>query len=218
MKGDILIIDENHRKAAQQIVDLILGDIRKSSRKFVISIGGESGAGKSEIAASVEELLNKKGFLCFVFGQDDYFKLPPITNARQREKDISWVGMQEVKLDLLDQNILDIIDGKAVITKPIVDFNHDKIEEETIDFTNYTILLAEGTYSTALQNVDCKVFIDRNKVDTIESRKKRGREKQDDFLEKILSIEHSIISQHKKLADIIINKQFEAFTNPDITR
>ena len=71
-------------------------------------------------------------------------------------------------------------------------------------------LIAEGTYTTALQNVDCKVFIDRNKMDTIESRKKRNREKQDEFLDRILTIEHEIISKHKAMADIVISKEWKA--------
>jgi len=213
MKGDILIIDENHRKAAKQIVDLILMDVRKSDKKYAISIGGESGAGKSEIASSLAEVLTGHGFQCYVFGQDDYFKLPPLTNARQREKDISWVGMQEVNLDLLDQNIRDIINGKTIISKPLIDFNQDTIGTETTNFSQFDVLLVEGTYTTTLQNVDCRIFIDRNKLDTLESRRMRGREKQDEFLEQILSIEHSIISQHKDLADIIVTKNFNAEKN-----
>jgi uridine kinase len=215
MKGDILIINENHRKAAKLIVDLILRDVRNSAKKYVISIGGESGAGKSEIAASLAEVLTDNGFHCYIFGQDDYFKLPPLTNARQREKDITRVGMQEVNLDLLDQNIGDIINGKTIISKPLVDFNQDTIGTETTDFSKFDVLLVEGTYTTTLQNVDCRIFIDRNKLDTLESRRLRGREKQDEFLEQILSIEHSIISLHKNLANIIVTKNFNAIKKPD---
>ncbi len=86
MKGDILIIDDNHRKAAGQIVDFILKDIQKSNDKFVITVAGESGAGKSEIAASIADKLKEFDIQSYIFGQDDYFKLPPKTNARQRVK------------------------------------------------------------------------------------------------------------------------------------
>jgi uridine kinase len=213
MKGDILIIDENHRKAAKQVINLILDDIQNSTKKYVITVAGESGAGKSEIGASIAENLKEHGFKAYVFGQDDYFVYPPQTNARQREKDISWVGMQEVKLDLLDQNIVDTVNGKENIIKPLVDFDADKIGEEIVDLSDYDVLIAEGTYTTALHNADCKVFIDRNKMDTIESRKKRNREKQDAFLDRILTIEHEIISQHKALADIVISKEWNASKN-----
>jgi uridine kinase len=214
MKGDILIIDENHRKAANQIVEMIFREIKNHDKKYVVSIGGESGAGKSEIAVSVRDELEKRGVKCYIFGQDDYFILPPKTNAQKREQDISWVGMQEVKLDLLDQNLDDACSGNPKLIKPLVDFNADRIENEIIDLTNMKVLIIEGTYTTALKNLDCRIFIDRNKSDTIESRKKRAREKQDEFLEKILSIEHSIISNHKNYSDIIITKSFDAIKNP----
>ncbi|MBC8486053.1 MAG: hypothetical protein H8D45_08435 [Bacteroidetes bacterium] len=210
MKGDILIIDENHRKAAKQVVDMIFGKICNRENKYIITIAGESGAGKSEIAASIAEILEKENIKSFIFGQDDYFVYPPKTNARQREKDINWVGMQEVKLDLLDQNIKDVLDGNYEIIKPLVDFNADKIGKETVNLKDYDVLIAEGTYTTTLKNVDCRVFINRNKLDTLESRKKRAREKQDEFLEKILTIEHEIISKHKALADIVITKEWDA--------
>ncbi|MCD4791194.1 MAG: zeta toxin family protein [Bacteroidales bacterium] len=210
MKGDILIIDENHRKAAKQVVDLIFEKICNRGNKYVITVAGESGAGKSEIADSIAEALEKENIKSFIFGQDDYFVYPPKTNARQREKDINWVGMQEVKRDLLDQNIKDVLDGNYEIIKPLVDFNADKIGKETVNLKDYDVLIAEGTYTTTLKNADCRVFINRNKLDTLESRKKRAREKQDEFLEKILTIEHEIISQHKKLADIIITKEWDA--------
>jgi uridine kinase len=210
MKGDILIIDENHQKAAHQIVGLIMDELKKSIGKLVISVAGESGAGKSEIAAAMAQRLEEFQFRSIIFGQDDYFKLPPHTNAREREKNISWVGPQEVKLDLLDQNILDFLNDKLVITKPLVDFNADLIGMEKIQLDGYQVLIAEGTYTTLLENVNSRVFIDRNKLDTIESRKKRAREKQDDFLDRILTIEHNIISKHKELADIIVTKQWNA--------
>lgn len=213
MKGDILIIDDNHRKAAAEVVDLILDDIQASPRKFVITVAGESGAGKSEIAASIAEKLDSKGISSFVFGQDDYFVYPPKTNAKTREKDIAWVGMQEVRLNLLDQNLKEAVEGITPLRKPLVDFDADKIGEESVDLTDIDVLIAEGTYTTSLKNADKRVFIDRNKMDTIESRKKRAREAQDEFLDQILTIEHGIIAPQKKLADVVISKTWHAFLN-----
>ncbi len=211
MRGDILVIDENHHRAAKQITDLLFDQIQNHNGKFVITVAGESGAGKSEIAASIAEKLEVQNITCFIFCQDDYFKLPPKTNARQREKDIRWVGAQEVRIDLLDQNIAEIIAGKTLISKPLVDFDADRITEEIVDLLQYKVLIAEGTYTTLLKNVNCRIFIDRNRFDTIESRKKRAREKQDEFLEQILTIEHEIISRHKEMADIIVSKEWNAY-------
>lgn len=210
MKGDILIIDENHRKAGKQVVDIILDDIKNYVGKYVITVAGESGAGKSEVAQSISDALRPYHIETYIFGQDDYFELPPKTNAAKRAADISWVGPQEVRLDLLDQNIEMVLQGFTELTKPLVDFDADKIGSEKVDLGSQQVLIAEGTYTTLLKNINCKVFIDRNKMDTIESRKKRNREAQDEFLDKILTIEHEIISKHKYLADIIISRQFNA--------
>jgi uridine kinase len=210
MKGDILIIGEHHRKAAKKAVALLLPEIKETINKYVITVAGESGAGKSEIAASIADELDRRNFKCFVFQQDDYFVYPPKTNASKREENIKWVGMQEVKLDLLDKELAMIKNGIENITKPLVIFDEDRIDSEEVNFKDIDILIAEGTFTTALKTVDCKVFIDRDINDTREARKKRAREKQDEFLEKILTIEHEIISKHKEMADIVITKEYDA--------
>ena len=210
MRGDILIINENHRKAARKVVDIIFDKIKSKKGKYVISVAGESGAGKSEIAASIAEVLAEKEITNFIFQQDDYFVYPPKTNAKMRVKDIRHVGMSEVKLDLIDEELKMILDGNNKIEKPLVIFEEDRIDKETVDLENVKVIIVEGTYTTALKNIDQRVFIDRDLNDTRETRKKRNREKQDEFLEAILLIEHKIISPQKALSDIIITKDYNA--------
>lgn len=209
MRGDILIINEDHRKAARQVVDLIFDKIKSKKGKYIISVAGESGAGKSEIAASIAEVLAKKNISSFIFQQDDYFVYPPKTNAKMRIIDIRQVGMSEVKLDLIDEELKTILDGNFKIEKPLVIFEEDRIDKETVNLENIKVIIVEGTYVTALKNIDQRVFIDRDLNDTKDSRKKRNREKQDKFLEAILLIENKIISPQKSLADIIITKDYD---------
>lgn len=52
------------------------------------------------------------------------------------------------------------------------------------------------------------MFIDRDYFDTLEDRRERGREKIDDFTDKVLKIEDKIISRHKARANIVVNKDF----------
>ena len=213
MEGDILIIEEHHRRAAAQIVKMIFDKITAAPAKYIITVGGESGSGKSETAASIGAELKSKGINCYIFQQDDYFVYPPKTNARAREKDTGWVGPQEVRLDLLDSHLKELKRGNNKIVKPLVIFKEDRITEETVDLDEYGVIVAEGTYTTLLKNADTHVFIDRNLNDTLEARRKRNRETQDEFLENILTIEHNIISEHKKLAEIIITRDFDAVWN-----
>lgn len=213
MKGDIIKINENHIKAAKQVIELILPEIENTDGKYIITIAGESGSGKSEIAASISNLLKEKNIKSFIFQQDDYFVYPPKTNANMRKRDINHVGMTEVKLSLLDAHMKEILKGKYKIEKPLVFFQEDKIDKEVVNLEDRRVIIVEGTYTTILKNVHKHIFIDRDYHDTLESRKERSREKQDEFLEKILTIEHEIISPQKKFADIIITKNFNAIKN-----
>jgi uridine kinase len=210
MRGDILIIGDHHRKAAEGVLKLILPDIIAKQGKFLITVAGESGAGKSEIAYALEGLLDKLRIKSHIIQQDDYFVYPPKTNERMRVIDINRVGPQEVKLDLLNENIHAIISGNFKIEKPLVIFEEDRITMEMIDLEPYRVVLIDGTYTTLLEHIDCHVFIDRDRNDTREDRLKRNRERQNDYLEDILEIEHNVISRHKEVADIIIDKEFNA--------
>ena len=213
MQGDVLIINENHRKAASQCVELMLPDIKAVKGIYIVSVAGESGAGKSEIAASIAELLDANNLKSYVFQQDDYFVFPPKTNAKIREADIKHVGMGEVKLGLLDEQLYALMDGVYEFEKPLVIFEEDKITTENVNLEGIRIAIAEGTYTTALEHVHCHIFIDRNVNDTREARLERNREKQDAWLEEILMIEHKIISAQKERANIIITKDYNAIKN-----
>ena len=104
-------------------------------------------------------------------------------------------------------------DGR--ITKPLVIYLEDRITEETLSLENVNVIIVEGTYTSVLKNVNTRIFIDLNYEDTKQSRLKRAREKQDNFLENVLKIEHNIISNHKNKADLIITKDFDILEKSD---
>lgn len=212
MKGDVIVVEEHHKKAAAVIVPAILDKINAKSSRYVITVAGESGSGKSETGKSIELELNKHGIKAVLLGQDDYFHLPPRSNDAKRREDPDWLGPHvEVKLDVLEQNLLDAIAGQDEITKPLVDYNANSVEEEKIGLAGIKVVIAEGTYTTLLKHVDTKVFIARNRLDTLEHRKKRNRggEADDPFIENVLVTEHKIIAGHKQLADFVITKEYD---------
>jgi uridine kinase len=210
MRDDILIIDEIHRKAASEVFEMILPTLKSHTGKYMMTIAGESGAGKSEIASALADLMRKANIPAYIIQQDDYFEFPPKTNARMREKDIGRIGPREVRIELINHNLSSILSGKDPVEKPLVIFSEDKITTEEVSFEPYKVIILEGTYTTLAKNIDCRIFIDRDMNDTRADRLKRNREKQDDYLEQILRIEHDIISRHKERADIVVTRDFTA--------
>jgi uridine kinase len=212
MKGDILVLQEYHIRAASEIVPQIIERIRRKNTRYIITVAGESGSGKSETSMALVEILQKKGIRSVILGQDDYFILPPKSNNIKRHEDPDWLGPHvEVKLNVLDQNLKNAIQGKSVIKKPLVDYDANTIDEETICLEGVKVVIAEGTYTSLLRNVDTRIFITRNWLDTLEHRQKRnrGNEIGDPFIEHILTTEHKIIAGQKQLADFVITNEYD---------
>jgi uridine kinase len=212
MKGDILVLQECHRRAAGEIVPQIIDAISRKSTRYTITVAGESGSGKSATGRAIADELEKYGIRSVVLGQDDYFVLPPRSNDMERRNDPQWLGPHvEVRLDLMEQNLVSAIQGKREIAKPLVDYDSNTIQEETIPLDGIRVLIAEGTYTSLLKHVDTRIFIARNWLDTLDDRQKRNRGKEvgDPFTEQVLNAEHKIIAGHKQLADFVITKDYE---------
>ncbi len=201
MKGDKLVIKDFHKKAAQTIYEKI--EKMVDERKVTVSVAGESGSGKSEIAHCLAEKFAQKKTI--ILCQDDYFRLPPKTNHKNRVKDIANVGTQEVRLDKLDAD-LEVLQKmqERQLKKPLVDFDNDEIGQETIQVEDFALIIAEGTYTSLLKNVDVRCFIDKSYLQTKKNRELRGRDPMSGFVERVLEIEHKLIAEHKKFADIIL--------------
>ncbi|MBA4320456.1 MAG: hypothetical protein C0412_18820 [Flavobacterium sp.] len=212
MKGDIVLIQEHHKQAATVIVSQIIDLIKAKPSRFVITVAGESGSGKSETGVAIANELEKFGILSVVLGQDDYFYLAPKLNSAKRHEDPDWLGPHvEVNFVVFEQNLIDAIENKPGFDKPLVDYNANTIESQTISLDGVKVIIAEGTYTSLLKHVDIKVFISRNWLKTLEDRRKRnrGNEVNDPFTEQILATEHKIIAGHKQLADFVISDEFE---------
>ena len=215
MKGDIILVEAHHQQAAATIIQHLADRIAGSRIPYSISVAGESGCGKSETARALQEALSERSVTAYVFQQDDYFVLPPRSNDARRREDLSWVGTGEVKIALLDRHLKMVREGQTRITKPLVDYDEDRVGSEEVDFAGHSVLIAEGTYTSLLENIDTRVFIARNRLETLESRVKRGREAIEPFLEQVLEIEHGIIAPHRERADVIIGRDYDvSFVTP----
>jgi uridine kinase len=212
MKGDIIVLEEHHRKVASVIVAKIIGKIRDKPSRYAIAVSGESGSGKSETGQAIVEELAKRGIKAILLGQDDYFVLPPKSNDAKRREDPEWLGPHvEVRMDVLEKNLKDAIRGAGEIAKPQIDYDRNSVEEEIVGLEGIKVVIAEGTYTALLKSADTRVFIARSRLDTLEHRRKRNRggEVGDPFVEQVLMTEHKIIAGHRQLADFVITKDYD---------
>jgi uridine kinase len=211
MKGEIVVVEKIHIQVARQILNEIIEAIKANKTRYIITVAGESGSGKTTTSKALSEVMAKEGIKTVVLEQDDYFVLPPTSNDAKRREDSEWLGPHvEVRLDLLEANLIDAIAGSDEIIKPLIDYDANMIEEERIDLTDVKVIITEGTYTSLLKHVDIRIFIARNWLDTMEHRKKRNRGKEvgDPFIENVLRLEHKIIAGHRQLADFVINKDY----------
>ena len=211
MRGDSIVIEPHHASAAEAVQKLINQRPRSEEDRLVVSVAGESGAGKSEIAEALAGLFNEEGYSTTVLQQDDYFVHPPRSNDRVRREDIGWVGPSEVRLDLMEEH-LELFRARACLTKPLVRYLEDRIDQVNVDLSPFQITVVEGTYVTLLKNVDVRVFIDRDYHASRAHREKRRRHESelDPFIDQVLAVEHGIIAPHRALADIVIHEDYSA--------
>jgi uridine kinase len=205
MIGDKLVITDYHREGATKILPAVRRRLATSASSVTVSIAGESGSGKSETAHCLSVALAEEGRACLILCQDDYFRLPPKSNYKQRIADISWVGLGEVRLDLMEAHVFSLKDHpEKPLSKPLIEYEEDRIGCEIVERGIRDVVIVEGCYTTLLSNVDIRVFIDRNFRQTRRTRRVRARDPSEEFLEKVLMIEHLEIATHKNLADIVI--------------
>ncbi len=210
MQGDTIVIEDHHHRAAISVAAKLLPEIQSFDGKYTMTVAGESGAGKSEIAVAIARHLEVSGIPTLILQQDDYFIYPPKTNDLTRRKDISWSGPQEVRLDLMSNHLEAFIDNEPSVEKPLVVYEEDRIDSETLDMREARVAIAEGTYTSKLDHVETRVFIDRDYRDTRKHRERRNRDASelDEFIDRVLVIEHEIISADKARADIVINRDY----------
>jgi uridine kinase len=205
MLGDILLITDDHRKAADQIVDR-LGDIKAD--KFVIAIGGESGSGKSELAHVIARRLKDKGELTKILHIDNYYKVPPRERTEWRKKHgMESIGLSEIHWDLINQNIAEFRESKQAVL-PCIDLLTDQEDKLITNFEGIKYLIVEGLYPLKA-DADLRIFIDLTYHETKKAQVLRGKEPQNEYRRQVLEREHQVVQSLRPLADLIVTRDFE---------
>ena len=207
MIGDKIETRQEYLDLSVSIVKHYTVDFFRSHEIKSIAIGGESGCGKSTLSIALQKTLESYNIKSVVLHQDDYFFLPPKTNHKKRLSDITNVGTLEVDIAHIERHI-EIIKSRSSksLKKPLIHYDLDIIRHEILTIDEADVVIIDGTYTMLLQNVDIKLFMSKNFLETKEYRKARNRDPMSPFNEEVLLKEHKIIAKQKAYAHFIIDK------------
>lgn len=209
MIGDQLNIAPEYYATSLALYQHFIKQFSKPT-KLVVAIAGESGSGKSVTAKCFERVLTNHDISTRTVHMDDYFHLPPQTNHLNRIASFDNVGYQEVAIEKLSKLVKQFKSNIHSVEKPLVNYSENKITSEIIHLNDVEVLIIEGTYSFLTENVDLKIFIERdfNQTRTARIARNRGNEANDPFVEKVLEKEHLLIAPFIQQADLLICSDF----------
>lgn len=211
MLGDVLLIDEKHKIAADAIYEILKEKESKKKKgyRFIVAISGESGAGKSELSHSLALLLKERGQRVKILHTDNYYKIPPnIRTQWRKDNGVQKVGYKEYDWKLLNRNIKEFKEGREALM-PCVDIVSKQTDKLITNFSDIDILVVDGLYAIKMSNIDLRVYIDLTYHDTKKKRGGRGKEVNDEFRWQVLEMEHQNMLALKPKADLIVNKNYE---------
>lgn len=202
MLNDVVIIEKKHTNAAKTLFERVMRDIKP---KFIVSISGEVGTGKCEIAHELGRMLIETGLRVKLLHLDNYYLVPPSERNEWREKNgLENIGYYEYDWDLVNNNIDDFrMNKKSVL--PVVDLFTQQVDRLHTDFKNMDVLIIAGLYSIKINQSDLRVFIELTFEDTWDEQLLTHKEKLDDFRVEVLKQEHKAVQSLKPLADFYID-------------
>jgi uridine kinase len=210
MLGDVLLIEDKHRKAGEAIIQKIL---ERKKDKFIIAISGESGSGKSELAHVIAKGLRKHGIMAKPIHIDNYYRIHPLERTEWRKKNgiDKVVGYEEYDWDKIYQNIDDFKNNRKS-TMPCVDLVTEQIDQLTTDFNGIDMLVIDGLYAIKTEGADLRVFLELTYHETKKAQVVRGKEPQNEYRMAVLEQEHRMVQALKPKADILISKEYEVLS------
>jgi glycosyltransferase involved in cell wall biosynthesis/uridine kinase len=224
-RGDPPVIRPKHRKAAEGLLPYIVKEtarMQPGKERVIVAIGGESGAGKTEIAEYLRFLLRRQKMWGTTIAGDAFFKLTPAENHTARLQAYAegyldtYLGPSEVDLQLLDsilesgrkKNIREVL-----VPSECRRLGSKRYTHVPVDLTLSDVVFIDLTYSLLLENATLKVFLEsdyQGRIDEVRERNIARDPDQDfQFIVKVLEIEHHIIQGLKPNAHIIVTKDYE---------
>ena len=225
-RGDPPEIKSRHEKAARGLLPHIIKqttDLRREEKRTIVVLGGESGAGKTQIAEYLRYLLRSEKIHGVTIAGDAFFKLVPEANHQARLDAYSkgelkqYVGQCEVDLERLDSILGDAADrdvDKVFVPSDCRRLGSRRYARVPVALAGVDVILVDLTYGLALKNATLKVFLEsdyRKRTADVKKRNLARDPDQDfDFILRVLDIEHRIIQGLREQADIIVTNDYEA--------
>lgn len=228
MPGDKINIEQSHIDKAQVIAQELLRWLanipeEQSQSKYVISVYGGSGVGKSEIASVLAHYLNHFQIYTYILSGDNYVKLRPEKNDARREQILDNQDYDALVNYLGSDAEMDFLCLNALISK--FKLGYDRIHvrrlprdndyswEDLINFSKASVLIIEWTHGNNpnLKGVDFPIYLHSTPEETLAHRKKRNRDKNTDseLISKVLKIEQEKLIDQINTAKLIISKSGE---------
>jgi glycosyltransferase involved in cell wall biosynthesis/uridine kinase len=224
-RGDPPIIKPRHKKAAEGLLPYIVKETEKAEsekERLVVAIGGESGAGKTEIAEYLRFLLRRHKIWGTTIAGDAFFRLTPAENHKARLKAYekgyldNHLGPSEVDLQQLDSILKS--GRKKNVREVLVPSECRRLASKRythvpVDLTLTDVIFIDLTYSLLLKNATLKVFLEsdyQGRIDEVRERNIARDPDQDfQFIMKVLEIEHNIIQKLKPNADMVVTEDYD---------
>ena len=217
MLGDILLINDMHKDAAQSIFERVLKARASLDERYryVIGISGESGSGKSELAHALGQILKDNHVRVKIIHTDNYYKIQPLLREEwRRNKGFDKIGLGEYDWIKIGKTIRDFKEEQECMI-PCIDLIPEQVDKLITDFSKIDLLIIDGLYAIDTGDVDLRVFIDLTYHETKINQIIRMKEALSDFRESILEKEHQAVASLKPKADLIVDKSYQVVTSEE---
>ena len=148
MLGDVLLINDMHKDAAQSIFEKVMEDLksREERYRYIVGISGESGSGKSELAHALGKLLKDNHIRVKVIHTDNYYKIQPLLREEwRRNKGFDKIGTDEYDWIKIKKTIRDFKEEQECMI-PCIDLIPEQVDKLITDFSKIDLLIVDGLY------------------------------------------------------------------------
>ena len=214
MLGDVLLINDMHKEAAQIIFDYIKTGCKNKDERYrcIVGISGESGSGKSELAHALGKLLKDNNIRVKVIHTDNYYKIQPLLREEwRRNKGFDKIGLDEYDWIKIRKTLRDFKEEQECMI-PCIDLIPEQVDKLITDFGKVDLLIVEGLYAIKAPDIDLRVFIDLTYHETKINQIIRMKEALSEFRLGILEKEHQNVISLKHKADLIVDKSYQVVT------